>query len=87
MKKILVLVLMVCLSGCLERIGKIDRNLKPYGAHWIKKGMTRESRWNDYVECGGSFDLREGYENKPNQTNEDFFIGFNVHTYDVFSCM
>jgi hypothetical protein len=89
--------LIVSLSGCLygqcldgpcafER-AKMIESIKPYGAHWIKKGMTRESRWDDYVECGGSFDLREGYEIKPNQTNEDFFKGFNVHTYDVFSCM
>ena len=52
MKKILVLALMVCLSGCLERIGQIDRNIKPYGAHWVKEGMTRESRRFDLVTCG-----------------------------------
>jgi hypothetical protein len=52
MKKILVLALMLCLSGCLERIGQIDRNLKPYGAHWVKEGMTRNSRRNDLIACG-----------------------------------
>lgn len=25
---------------------------KPYGAHWIKEGMTKESRREDIVECG-----------------------------------
>lgn len=52
MRKILVLVLMLCLSGCLERIGQIDRNLKPYGAHWIKDGMTRDQRRQDSWSCG-----------------------------------
>jgi hypothetical protein len=52
MKKILVLALMLCLSGCLERIGQIDRNIKPYGARWVKEGMTRESRRIDSWACG-----------------------------------
>jgi hypothetical protein len=30
----------------------VGRNLKPYGAHWIKEGMTRESRQTDLVACG-----------------------------------
>ena len=25
---------------------------KPYGAHWIKEGMTKESRREDIAECG-----------------------------------
>lgn len=88
MKRSFVLFLIViCLSGCLERIGQIDRNLKPYGAHWIKEGMTRESRRADFAQCGGGVDLREGYEIKPNQSNEDFFKAFNVHTFSVLNCM
>lgn len=27
-------------------------NVKPYGAHWIKDGMTKESRLDDTVACG-----------------------------------
>jgi hypothetical protein len=29
-------------------------NLKPYGAHWIKEGMTRESRRTDSWSCGAA---------------------------------
>ena len=62
MKKLLVMFLvMICLSGCLERIGKIDRNIKPYGAHWIKEGMTREIRLQDLESCGNSNSLDSGF--------------------------
>lgn len=27
-------------------------SIKPYGAHWIKDGMTRESRRIDLIACG-----------------------------------
>ena len=27
-------------------------SIKPYGAHWIKEGMTRESRRLDLAACG-----------------------------------
>lgn len=53
MRKIFFLILMsICLTGCLERVGQIDRNLKPYGVHWIKDGMTTEVRRQDSWTCG-----------------------------------
>ena len=53
MKKLIVLFLPAVLSGCLlESVGRIDRNIKPYGAHWVKEGMTRESRRQDSWACG-----------------------------------
>ena len=30
------------------------RNVKPYGAHWVKEGMTRESRRDDSWDCGAA---------------------------------
>ncbi len=39
----------------------VGRNLKPYGAHWIKEGMTRESRLQDYESCGGNKWLNPGF--------------------------
>lgn len=27
-------------------------SIKPYGAHWVKEGMTRESRRADLAACG-----------------------------------
>ena len=54
MKNLAVLLLPLLVSGCLlESVGPIDRSIKPYGAHWIKEGMTKEERTNDWVRCGG----------------------------------
>ncbi len=45
----------LALSGCLlERVGPRDRTVKPYGAHWFKPGMTRESRRVDLAACGST---------------------------------
>ena len=54
MKKVVVILLPLLVSGCLlESVGPIDRSIKPYGAHWVKAGMTNEERTNDWVICGG----------------------------------
>lgn len=53
MKKVALFLLPLLLSGCLlESVGPIDRNIKPYGAHWVKEGMTRERRREDLAACG-----------------------------------
>jgi hypothetical protein len=53
MRKIVVFFLPLLISGCLlESVGPIDRTIKPYGAHWFKEGMTRESRRLDLAACG-----------------------------------
>ena len=33
----------------------------PYGAHWIKEGMTRETRLQDLASCGNSRSLSPGF--------------------------
>ena len=52
---------MVLFSGCMTCMSEAclgkdtyERLMrpKPYGAHWIKDGMTRESRRFDLVTCG-----------------------------------
>lgn len=62
MNKFAVFLLPLLVSGCLlESVGPIDRSIKPYGAHWFKEGMTRESRRDDLVACGsvsGNEDVR-----------------------------
>src|SRR5574343_205841 len=61
---------------------------KPYGAHWVKEGMTREGRKHDFKECGGdSVTFKEGYEMQRDQTTVDYFEGLNKHTLKVHSCM
>jgi hypothetical protein len=89
MKKIVVFLLPLLVSGCLlETVGPIDRTIKPYGAHWIKDGMTKESRRHDFKECGGdSVSFKAGYEKQPDQTTADYFEGLNKHTLKVHSCM
>jgi len=53
--------LIFLLTGCaLGELGamsareRIDylKSIKPYGAHWIKEGMSRESRRSDLNSCG-----------------------------------
>ncbi len=41
------------LGGCctLECIAPLSPS-QPYGAHWIKDGMTKENRLDDTVACG-----------------------------------
>jgi hypothetical protein len=89
MKKIVVFLLPLLVSGCLlETVGPIDRTIKPYGAHWIKEGMTRDSRRHDFKECGGdSVSFKAGYEKQRDQTPADYFEGLNKHTLKVHSCM
>ena len=63
-KTLLFIAAAISLSGCLygqcidgpcafER-AKIIQNIKPYGAHWVKEGMTRESRRADSWACGAA---------------------------------
>jgi hypothetical protein len=42
-----------CMNGpCAFERAEIIANIKPYGAHWIKEGMTREQRRQDSWACG-----------------------------------
>jgi len=45
------------LGGCctLECVAPLGPS-QPYGAHWIKEGMTKESRREDIAACGGKGD-------------------------------
>ncbi len=62
-------------------------SIKPYGAHWIKEGMTKERRLSEFTQCGGYGNMREGYEIQPNQSTTDFFKGYNAHVTKVAACM
>ncbi len=71
------------LSGCgigglwMNGDPSVGKNLKPYGAHWIKDGMTRESRRADLIACGSpdgeKIEFSQGQivkEKKPNEPND-----------------
>ena len=43
-----------CINGpCALEHSRIVKSIKPYGAHWVKEGMTSDQRLNDWVDCGG----------------------------------
>ena len=60
---------------------------KPYGAHWIKDGMTKQSRLVDWGECGGGGNLSDGYERKSGITNKEYFDGLNARRKQIRNCM
>lgn len=66
MSRFIFIFVSVLLSGC--GIGGFWMNgnphmdpIQPYGAHWIKDGMTRESRLQDFESCGGNKWLNPGF--------------------------
>jgi hypothetical protein len=51
----IVLICIATISGCLlEGAGPVNRNIKPYGAHWIKNGMTMKGHQIDSWACGAA---------------------------------
>jgi hypothetical protein len=77
-----------CINGpCALEHSRIVKSIKPYGAHWVKEGMTRDIRLRDFTDCGGYPNMREGYEVQANQSTTDFFIGYNAHVTQVAACM
>lgn len=63
-------------------------SIKPYGAHWIKGEMTRDSRRHDFKECGGdSVSFKAAYEKQLDQTTAHYFESLNKHTLKVHACM
>lgn len=55
------LIVMFACTGCGSQIAisgkertEYLRSIKPYGAHWVKEGMTQESRRADSWDCGAA---------------------------------
>lgn len=60
----------------------------PYGAHWVKEGMTQESRRSDFNQCGGDVNLREGYaEWLSSVPYETYSAGKTQHIRAIATCM
>jgi len=75
------------LSGCLlESVGRVNRNDKPYGAQWVKEGVTKEKWLADWVQCGGGGDGNYGYEGK-GQSHKEFVESYLSHADRVDACM
>ena len=69
---LLVLAASICLSSCgiggyqMNGVSGKERteylkSIKPYGAHWVKDGMTEEQRLDDIQQCGGGRGLYVGF--------------------------
>lgn len=60
----------------------------PYGARWVKEGMTRESRLADWVTCGGGSDLQDGFPNWiQSEPRESYFPQREAHRKNLWRCM
>ena len=60
----------------------------PYGARWVKEGMTRDSRKEDWVACGGGEDLQDGFRKWIGpEAWESFWPQKDFHSKQLFSCM
>ena len=92
------LIAMISLTGCIRMtcmspscLGEETYNNlmhpKPYGARWVKEGMTRESRIMDWVACGGESDLKNHYERASGLTNKEFFDGLDAYQNQLWLCM
>ncbi len=60
----------------------------PFGARWVKEGMTRESRLADWVGCGGGSNLQDGFR-EPNLSEpySSYWPMHENHRYDLWACM
>ena len=114
MKKLLLLLVPLLLSGCglllgvaafgvivgtPDSSGLIRFEQSPYvryffGAGWVKKDMTRESRKADWVACGGEANLKLVVErqNKLNpyessESAEMYWERRYLRSKDIWACM
>jgi hypothetical protein len=92
--KNIVLLLPCTVIGCNTQIavtGEARERLLypiPYGARWVKEGMSRESRLADWVACGGGSDLRDGFRtSRYQEPMREYFKELETHTRSLASCM
>ena len=89
--------LIFLLTGCfVSELGSMSgrerieylKSIKPYGAHWIKEGMTRESRITDWLQCGGGGRLSDGYKDWLSSVPYEIYAqGKSVHIQNLTTCM
>lgn len=60
----------------------------PFGARWVKEGMTRESRKADWEACGGGADLRDGFRKWMDPESwESFWSSKQLYVKQLSTCM
>ena len=66
-----------CMNGpCALEHSRIVKSVKPYGVHWVKEGMTTESRRDDSWACGAA--RTEPAANGPIFSNDDIALEKSV---------
>lgn len=81
------------LSGCNTQVvtGEAAERLRhpyPYGARWVKEGMTRESRLADWVTCGGGVNLSNGFRtNVHGELMRQYLDEMDNHSKKLTSCI
>jgi len=85
--------LLFTISGCNTQIavtGEARQRLVnpiPYGARWVKEGMTRESRLADWVTCGGG-NLSNGFRtNVHGELMRHYLDEMDNHSKKLTSCI
>lgn len=76
------------IGGLIHGVNTLPSPAYPYGARWVKEGMTRQSRLADWVACGGGSDLQDGFRNwiQP-EPRESYFPQREVHRKNLWRCM
>ena len=80
-------------SGCNTQVitGEAAERLRhpyPYGARWVKEGMTRESRLADWVACGGGMNLSNGFRtNSHGELMRQYLDEMENHSRKLSSCI
>ncbi len=86
--------MMLLVAGCNTQVitGEAAERLRhpyPYGARWVKEGMTRESRTADWVACGGGADLNDGFRDwiSSRESREIYFADLERHSKQLSACI
>lgn len=86
--------LLLLVSGCNTQVITGDaaerlRHPVPFGARWVKEGMTRESRLADWVACGGGTDMGDGFRDwiSSRESRKSYFDGWDRHMNQLSTCM
>ena len=84
----------ILISGCgiggvwLEPSSRPLSPSYPYGARWVKEGMTRESRLTDWVACGGGVNLSNGFRtNIHGELMRQYLDDMENHSKKLSSCI
>ena len=86
--------LSVFLIGCNTQIAATGDSWErlthptPYGARWVKEGITRENRQADWVKCGGGADLQDGFRKWMDpESRKSYFDSLDRHELHLRTCM